>query len=1041
MPSAEATLSGAYDYRLVALSIAIAISSSYTALDLVGRVMATAGLTRRLWLTGGATVMGLGIWSMHYIGMLAFSLPVHVEYDWLTVLASLAAAIAASAVALYATTRPRLRWTNTVLGSVFMGAGIATMHYVGMAAMRLAAMCHYNFSIVALSILLAVVIAFVGLSLLTQFREEKGAKLSRKIITATVIGAAIPVMHYTGMAASSFQLSGAPPELSHTISVNQLGIAAIATVTFLALGLTMLHSLFDRKYSARTSELEAAERRYRLLFERSLAGILRTTIGGRILNCNQACAHIFGFASREEMMLTQMVERYAHPEDRNAFVEQLKEGNSLVNYECCRRKKDGSPVWLLLNATLIDEKSERSSAIEITLLDITERKRFEEDLTKAKEAAEAANRAKSEFLANMSHEIRTPMNGVIGMTELTLDTDLTAEQRDYLNMVRLSADSLLAVINDILDFSKIEAGRMEMESTAFDVREMLGETVRSFSVRAAEKNVELICDIQDAVPGTVSGDCTRLRQVIVNLIGNAIKFTDRGEIVLHAEVQHLHGEQVEICFTVRDTGIGIPRDKQELIFEAFAQADGSCSRKYGGTGLGLTICSRLVAMMGGRIWLESEPERGSSFHFTSVFALAQPIDEKHVVRSESCLMGIPVLVVDDNPTNRRMMDMTLRQWGMRPTLVSSGTAAIAELHRSREENHPLPLIMLDAQMPHLDGFATAAKIKQDPDLPPVPIMMLTSSGQRGDADRCRQLGISAYLSKPVRQWELHDAVVKVLGLRPERKHDSSLVTRHSLRETPECLRILLVEDNPVNSEYALRILSKRGHSVIVAGNGLLALDALEKQEFDMILMDLQMPEMDGFEATAAIRKNEAVTGTHIPIIALTAHAMKGDRDRCLGAGMDAYISKPVKPDELIKMVESSVVGSGTIAGMEDPLDSVMDKELALARVDGDEVLLAELARLFCEESPRMMAAIHQAVVDKDPDRLQRAAHALKGAVSTLAAQKTFDAALQLERLGRSGEMAQVDKAYARLKVQIAKLRAVLDTVGAGRERVPVADSR
>ena len=957
------------------------------------------------------------------------------EYDWPTVAASLLAAVGASAVALCVATQKRMGLSNAAIGSVFMGGGMATMHYVGMAAMRLAGTCHYSVPVVALSVVLAVVIAFVGLLLLFHVREEGKTRLARKIAAAAVMGSAIPVMHYTGMAASHFVPGAAMPDTSNAVSVDMLGIAGIAIGTFMVLGLTILTTLFDRKYSARTSELEVAEKRYRLLFERSLAGVLRTNLDGRILDCNEACAHIFGFASGEEMMATSIVERYDHPDERKEFLIQLRATHSVVNHECCRRRKDGSLVWLLVTSSLIEDRAEERGVIEVTLIDITERKRFEEDLTKAKEAAETASRAKSEFLANMSHEIRTPMNGIIGMTELTLDTDLTYEQRENLSMVKMSADSLLAVINDILDFSKIEAGKMELDSSVFSIREILEETIRSFSVRAAEKHLELVCDVHAGVPAAVSGDCTRLRQVVVNLIGNAIKFTDQGEIVLEADVQQTQGNSVEIRFTVRDTGIGIPKDKQELIFEAFAQADGSSSRKYGGTGLGLTICSRLVAMMGGRISLESEPGQGSSFQFTAKFELATALPEKAGPESETSLVGVPVLVVDDNPTNRRILEMTLRQWGMKATVVSSGWAALAELRRSQEEQEQTPLILLDAQMPQLDGFATAAKIKQDPELPTATIMMLTSGGQRGDADRCRQLGISAYLSKPVRQWELHEAILRILGFRPQKNESSSLVTRHSLKETSKRLRILLAEDNLVNSELALRILSKRGHSVVVAKNGLVALEELERQAFDLVLMDVQMPEMDGFEATAAIRKNEAITGTHIPIIAMTAHAMRGDRERCLGAGMDAYISKPTQSEELLKMVESLAAGAGAVEGVEDPAESVMDRALALARVDGDEELLADLAKLFCEESPKMMAAVREAVEARDPDRLQRAAHSLKGAVATLAAQRVFEAALRVERLGRSGDMSQVDKAYALLEMQVQRLRTVLETVGMGKEPV------
>jgi PAS domain S-box-containing protein len=1112
--------------------------------------------------------MGLGIWSMHYIGMLAFHLPIPVQYDWPTVLASLFAAILASAVALFVVSRPRMGITNAAVASLFMGAGIAGMHYIGMEAMRLAGMCHYNIPIVAVSVLLAVVISFVGLWLLFHVREEPRSVAWRKMASALAMGAAIPIMHYTGMAASTFTPSTDIPDLSYAVSVSTLGVMAIAIVTLMVLGLALLGAVLDRRYSAQALELEAADRRYRLLFERSLAGVLRTTLDGRILDCNEACARIFGFASREELMATHIRERYAHPDGRKSFLAQLEAEQSVTNYENRLLRKDGSSVWLLANTALVMDKDGVPSAIEGTLIDITERKRAEEalgaseakfrgilecapdaiaisdmqgrivlvnaeterlfgynrdemigqsiemlvperfrgthsehregyaenprrqlvgagldlwglrkdrtefpieinlatittpggtlmssairdvtarkraaeELKNAKEAAETASRAKSEFLANMSHEIRTPMNGIIGMTELALDTHLTDEQREYLSMVKLSANSLLTVINDILDFSKIEAGKMELDSSEFSVRDILEETIRSFSVAAGEKHVELVCDINSNVPEVVAGDPIRLRQVVVNLLGNAIKFTDRGEVVLQAEVEQIENNNLEVHFIVRDTGIGISKDKQGLIFEAFAQADGSSSRKYGGTGLGLTISSHLVGMMGGRIWLESEPGRGSTFHFTARFELPQTATEKPKLEGHSSLAGIRVLVVDDNPTNRFILEKTLLQWGMRPTVVASGWAALAELRRAQREGQATSLVLLDAQMPQLDGFATAAKIRQDPDLPTATIMMLTSGGQRGDADRCRQVGISAYLTKPVRQLELREAILRVLGLQAHGGEDQKLVTRYSLQQTSKSFRVLLAEDNAINRELVVRVLVKRGHSVTVVPNGKLALDALEAQTFDVILMDVQMPEMDGFEATAAIRRNEEVSGAHIPIIAMTAHALKGDRERCLAAGMDEYISKPIRAEELLNLIESVTAGSGSTHNAVEATHPIIDWNLALERVDGDEVLLGDLAKLFCQEYPGMLAAVQEAVLVKDAERLERAAHTLKGSVGALGAQDACDAALTLERLARAGDLDDADEAYAVLVQKIDRLRLALETPVVERQRVPAVDS-
>ena len=786
--------------------------------------------------------------------------------------------------------------------------------------------------------------------------------------------------------------------------------------------------------------LRETEERTRLLLDSTAEAIFGVDLHGRCTFCNRSTLRLLGYTDAQDLLGRDMHDLIHHirpdasryPVEECPLADAVRNGKAYHRDDKILRRADGTSFPAEYWSHPVVRNGQALGAV-VTFVNITERRAAQQVLQSAKEAAEAASRAKSEFLANMSHEIRTPMNGIIGMAELALDTHLTDEQREYLSMVKLSADSLLAVINDILDFSKIEAGKMELDSSVFSVREIIEETIRSFGVTAAKKHLELVCDIHADVPQVVAGDYARLRQVVVNLLGNAIKFTDRGEIVLQAKVQQMQEQSVEVHFTVRDTGIGIPKNKQSLIFEAFAQADGSSTRKYGGTGLGLTISSRLVAMMGGRVWLDSEPGQGSTFHFTARFKLAQPTAETSEPEGHGSLAGIPVLIVDDNPTNGRILEMTLLQWGMRPTMVSNGWAALAELRRAHEVGQPFPLVLLDAQMPQLDGFATAAKIKQDPDLPTATIMMLTSGGQRGDADRCRQLDISAYLSKPVRQWELREAVLRVLGLRPQRGESSRLVTRHSLQETPKCLRILLAEDNAVNRELTVRILSKRGHSVHVVVNGRLALEALETQAFDVILMDVQMPEMDGFEATAAIRRSEAITGTRIPIIAMTAHAMKGDRERCLGAGMDGYISKPVQAEELLKLTEA-LAAAGPINRIDDTADPVMDRNLALACVDSDEGLLADLAKLFLEESPKMLAAVQEAVSGHDAGRLQRAAHSLKGAVSTLAAQKAFDAALRLESLGRAGDLVEAEKAYAALESEIERLRSMLEHLGAGKER-------
>jgi two-component system sensor histidine kinase/response regulator len=771
-------------------------------------------------------------------------------------------------------------------------------------------------------------------------------------------------------------------------------------------------------------EHKRTEEELAMLFESSQDMLAIADFEGYLLRVNPAWEKTLGWTADE--LTSRPYKDFVHPDDQDATVAEetsLTEGVSTLLFDNRYRCKDGSYRWMSWNATPVVKQG----LIYCSVRDVTELKRVSAALHEAREAADAASQAKSDFLANMSHEIRTPMNAVIGMAELLRDTPLSADQREYVETLNHAAESLLGLINDVLDFSKIEAGMLELAPVEFHLREALENSLRTLGLRAHQKGLELVCRVAPDVPEVLIGDAPRLRQVIVNLVGNAIKFTDHGEVLLQVEHEVSRVGETVLRFVVSDTGIGIPADKQAVIFEAFAQADGSTTREYGGTGLGLAIAGRLVGMMGGAISVRSDPGRGSHFSFTCRFGRPAIVAERP--RPPESLRGLRVLVVDDNATNRRILEEMLSHWDMQPKAVSGGKAALEELERAVEQDEPYPLVLLDGNMPEMDGFAVAERIKRDPRLVGASIMMLTSSARPGDRARCLELGVASYLSKPVKRSDLFDTIVEVLTRHPSRRALPPRPAAVPLAEGHRRLRVLVAEDNVVNQQVVMGFLDRAGHAAVVVRTGNEVLGALERHDFDIALMDVQMPELDGLETTEAIRRKERPTGGHLPIVALTAHVVKGDEERCLEAGMDAYVPKPLRARELFSAMETALERARRPpeAKADAPL---IDEERLLERVGGNREALQELIGLFLEDAPRQLDRMREAIDAGDARTLQTAAHSLKGAVSNFAASAATEAAARLQQMG---ERALLDEAAASITVledEIARVREALAAIRA-----------
>jgi PAS domain S-box-containing protein len=850
--------------------------------------------------------------------------------------------------------------------------------------------------------------------------ELNGLDLLREVVGS---GCKAPIIILTGQG-----------ELGVDIEAIEAGAADYlvkGTITSEGLERSIRHAL-ERKRAE--DALRESEEKYRDLFENSNDLIQIAKSDGLIVYVNGAWKRVLGYTDEEASHFSFF--DIAHPASRAKCLEVFARavaGEKIDYFEATFLTKDGRAITVEGNITCSFKDGKPTWARGI-FHDISGRKVMETELHRAHDAALESARLKSEFLANMSHEIRTPMNGVIGMTELLMRTELSANQRASGEAILASAESLLLIIDDILDFSKIEAGKLVFSSVDFSLSETLSEIVKALAVRAFAKGLELFYHTFPDVPDALVGDPGRLRQIIINLVSNAIKFTERGEVVLRVEKTSIENDKAVLHFSVTDTGIGISPEKQKLIFEPFVQADGSTVREYGGTGLGLTISSRLIEKMDGRIWIESQLSRGSTFHFTARFKVQREVQPAFAPPVLARLRDLSVLVADDNSTTRQLLHDLLSAWHMKPATVDGGHVALAALNLARDQGEPFALALLDADMPDLDGFSVAAQIKLHPELAQRVILMLRPDDLWTLSPK--DLGITVCLTKPIRPSDLLNAITEVFDLPTDQEGQLAVapVSNFPLQRAP--LRILLAEDNEINQRVAVGILEQEGHSVPVAANGQLALSALEKERFDLILMDVQMPVMTGLEAVAVIREQEHATGDHIPIIALTAHAMNGDRERCLDAGMDRYLAKPIRARELLKSIENLMSGlPDTTPGAPDlPSRTLLNRAAMLDCVGGNQVLLRNVIGVFLRNCPDLVSRIRSAVADRDGSALRIAAHTLRGAASIFLTASAIQSVVRLEQMGRESqllsaedELSTLEKEIARVELELRALAMGLDT--------------